>query len=286
MKALLIIFLLLITACQTPTREYTPLTTIVNLTPSVNVTNETNVSFSFPHYLIPVYGELSIYTFYFSGGSSSQFIIFPDNKTMLVNANENDLYRLSGFIKDLGFADVDFLLFTSDRPLYTSGAEKAILKFYPEKVFYNGISIPSSYSIFTNLTKIPYDSSYILGNVIIDFFIPYDDGFGFVDGENDMMVRFRYQFASVLLGTCTNNCENRLKDSILTSDVFIMSHGCGNSFYFLREIKPTKTIHYTDICEKEKTIFSQLNTDLISTDLAIQLSTDGARFNVTKYRFT
>jgi len=273
---LILIAVLFLTACETKT-TYPP-----NITPA-NVTNlnETNTTLiSLPKFLEAKYGDFNIFTFYFDSGATTNFIIFPNNETMLVDINSNDMNSMITYIKDLGFIRVNYIVLTSESEVYSSGAEKAITKLKPSKVYHNGLAVDAVESY--NIEALSADTTIDIGDVKVKFYIPYDDGLGFINNANNLMVRFEYGFNSFLLGSCTGICEERIPESMV-SDVFILNQECETSLYMMRNARPSIIEHADNICEKELNNIEQAGSDDIVNNFIVGMTSDGGELNVVKY---
>jgi len=94
-----------------------------------------------------------------------------------------------------------------------------------------------------------YDSSLDFAEgVITSLIVPYDDGEGYKsdDNENSILVKLTYKNTSFLFtGDCEEDCEIRIGDSNLDSDVLKVGHhgSCKSStMFFLNKVSPMYSV--------------------------------------------
>ena len=275
---------------------------------NATILNETNIAKPISTITIiptPYYGNLTIY-FIDVGQGDSTLIVSPNNKTMLIDGGEkNKGIEIVSFIRNLGINKIDYVLATHADADHIGGLPYINLKLKPELVIDNGLSkdtqIYKEYNNSITNKKIIYiDSQFDFDdNIITSFIVSYDDGLGYSSNHNDnsIILKLDYKNTSFLFtGDCEEECESRIGDSDLDSDVYKIGHHgskTSSSMYLLNKITPKISVisaglgnqyghPHNEVLERLKFI----NSKVYRTDLQgnIIITTDGGSISTMTTR--
>ena len=263
--SLIILSLIFIVACSPQTNPVIKknITNVADVVvEQANITNTTIIEI--PSYTIsPIPslhpGNLTIY-FIDVGQGDRIFIIAPNRETMLIDGGrQNKGPEIVSLIRNLGYNKIDYVVASHPDADHIGGLIYAIPKLKPRIIVDNNLKKDTQtykeyLSTWENSTEIShqavyYDSSLDFAEgVITSLIVPYDDGEGYKsdDNENSILVKLTYKNTSFLFtGDCEEDCEIRIGDSNLDSDVLKVGHhgSCKSStMFFLNKVSPMYSV--------------------------------------------
>jgi competence protein ComEC len=249
----------------------------------------------------------SLYVYFIDVGQGDAiFVVYPSNKTMLVDAGDNGKGRIViDFINDLGFDHVDYLIATHPHADHIGGIDEILSELKVYNYMDNGqFSSSKTYEdVLVEVEKLD-DLNYY--NVLEDIYIEmcnltqtkviapfayrgfYFNGFN----ENSLVVRIKYyDFTLLLTGDCETECEKVLyKHNDVKSTIFKVGHHgskSSNNVDFLRKVNPDvgvimvgKSNRYSHPHKEVFDRFFDFGVDIYRTDTmgSIYIQTNGTDY--------
>lgn len=237
---------------QNNTNTTTATTQTSTLPNATNATANNTLPPPPPSLIIPPFysGNLTAYVINVGQGDSI-FVIGPNNKTMLIDCGPTEAgTKVVQFVRNLGFATIDYLVVSHPHEDHIGGCPLAILKLKPTNIFDNGHSYTTEAyknyaAVWTNHTAIDTDKPFDFDMVYAQFIVPYDDGQGFSSNENDnsVLVKLTYNNVAYLFeGDCESDCEARVINSNLAANILKVGHHgsrTSSSLLFLNAVHPS-----------------------------------------------
>lgn len=249
---------------------------VANIT--TNQTNTTPVITEPPKpILVPVNNSLAVYVIDTSvkGSITATY----NQHSLLINVPGGaDQLRILKIIKNLGIRQLDYLIATNGLEDNIAGFIPILLRTPPKNLIHSGIySSAPSYNqyteIFNESTIVPRDDVFAFGDGIVNLIVPYDDGISFTS-DNSFVVKISYGNTKILITTdCGIDCESRIDDSDLQSQILVSNGGCDSLTYaFLQDVNPELVIFSQQPCQETKarvdslaitTLITQTNGDVV-----------------------
>jgi|GEM_PF-5377863 len=227
---------LMLTACQqnevniSITRNVTTIKNIVN-SPIDNITQNTAL-------LNKTAENISI-SFIDVGPGDAIFIITPNKKFIVIDGGDGThALKFTKYLLSRGVSEIDSVILTNPKAEHVSGINSLFTNFRIDKFFYSGA--PYQATSYKNLiyrvsvideniakylvkTEIPLE----IDGVNITLYPPYNGNFSNNVDENSIIIKVEYgKFSALLLSDCSGNCEYKVIDENLKSDIVkIPYHG-------------------------------------------------------------
>lgn len=256
---------------------------VINQTP-VNTTNTTVVEPPKP-VLVPVPDKFAVYVM--DTETKGSYIITSGKSSILINAQGGfDGLRNLKTIKNLGIANLDKFILTNNEDNNIAGASQIILRAKPLELIHSGIPSTSTYYkqydlLYPNSTIIPSDKFSTLGDMGINYIVPYDDGTQ-LTSDNSVVVKVGYGNTNVLFATdCAIDCESRIDDAKLDAQILVSNGGCNSlSLLFLQKVFPDVVIFSGKPCAEtlERAKSLAIPVLVTSTDGDILITSDGLKY--------
>lgn len=262
-----------------PTNYYPP----KNSTPveAQNTTNSTPPPPPPPPILLPI-NDLGVYILDMNGSS----VITLNGKSILINANA-DTTELIKILKNLGIRNINYLILTNNQDKNIIGASPIILRMKPFNLIHSGQpSISPFYSqytlLFDNETIVPIDTSFKFQDSIISLIVPYDDNQPLTE-DNSLLVKLSYGNFNVLFASdCAVDCESRISDINLKSNIIVSNGGCNSlNYIFLRDTSPDYVVFTGTPCQETYDRVNQLAIPILRTsgDGDVVFNSDGVSYS-------
>ncbi|MBI4029337.1 MAG: hypothetical protein HY376_03145 [Candidatus Blackburnbacteria bacterium] len=257
---------------------------VVNVTDATNVTVEV-VSPLFD-YRIPRIGNATFYFLQLSG--DAVVIIGSFNETILLDTGADTDYRtLVLALRNWGVERIDALVVSRNLPFVSSNIEGLASQFSITKVYHNGLA--EFQQPFSNLKDVvpieavTVDRTIQVGSLQLKLIVPYDDGKGYSQDENQnsILTRITYGKASVLYASgCDFTCEGRVANSDLKAQLLVtaLKGSCdGSTAFFLNKVQPEAAVTMgapcAEVVQRLQTIgIKDFNTN---KDGTLAFTTDG-----------
>lgn len=255
----------------------------VNVTP----TNQTNETIEEQKQVIAPSEDLAIYIL--ETQDLGSYVITQDNKSMLINAQGGlDTLTTIKTISNIGITRLDYFVLTNSYDQNIAGAPAILLREKPFNLIHSGIPSPSlvykQYTeFFPNATILPSDRAILLGDALVSFLVPYDDGQP-LSGDDSFLVKVDYGNFNVLFATdCEIDCESRVKDKQIASKIIVSNGRCDSlSLSFLLEVFPEVVVFSGDnVCKETYDRVYNLGITILETQQKgdIMIHSNGDTYN-------
>ncbi len=135
--------------------------------------------------------------------------------------------------------------------------------------------------LYPNSTIIPNDKFSTLGDIDINYIVPYDDGSA-LTSDNSVVVKLGYGNINTLFATdCAIDCESRIDNSNLNAQILISNGGCNSlSLLFLQQVFPDVVIFSGKPCQETLDRAKSLAIPVLvtPTDGDILITSDGLNY--------
>ena len=244
------------------------------------------------------YGNLTVY-FINVGQGDSIFVLAPNNQTMLIDCGENNKgTEIVSFIRNLGFNKIDILVTTHPDADHIGGCAYVMQKLNASVVYDNGLQKDTEtyreyISQIKNHQLVARDQLIDFNDIYSQFIVGYD-AFGFSDDANDnsVLVKLTYnQIKFLFTGDCSENCEDLVSNSDLSSTILKVGHHgskSSSSMVFLNKVNPeisVISVGENSYGHPTQEVIDRLiykNSKVYRTDIDgnIIITTDGKKYNV------
>ena len=259
-------------------KESSP-TTEQPVQPVNDTANVTNIPPPPKEILLPADG-LGVYLL--DADSKGTSIITLNGKSLLINPNQ-DTIRTLKIVKNLGIANLDYLILTNSDDNNIAGAAPIILRAKPLEIIHSGIPSTSLYyrqylDLFypKNATIVPFDTKIKFGDSTVDIIVPYDDGQPMAS-DSSMVIKLSYgNFNILFTSDCAVDCESRISN--VKTSYLVSNGGCDSlSLFFLKETDPKQITFMGTPCDETlKRVESLAIPHLItSKDGDVVITSDG-----------
>lgn len=290
-----LIFMLLVgcTALQSgyKTIDPTNITSETILSPTNNLSNQTNITI-IPEKPIVIQPRNNSLNLYFLNVYGKATIVQKGQESILINGGEEaDSSQILKTMRDLGIEKLSYIILTNPAPDTIGSLPYIILKAEPSQIYESGLSDNSPtykmvYEIFGNTTIVQHNTLINFDDVYSKIIVPYDDGDGFSQKleDNSLITKLIYDNIKILImGSCGFQCEERIYDEDLSSDIVELSNDCSaTSLLFLQKVNP-KVIIARDICPEVEDRIKNLNIPIYKTkEGSLSISIKNQNFEVIR----
>ncbi len=290
----LILSIILISSCdafiievpQHPVEQNTTKTNTTNTTVVVEEKKEETLGFFYP----VISNNVSIYVLDLEGRS---IIVADKFFSFLIDSGlESDAQKILKNLRNMEITELDYVLLTNSNEKRVGGMPYIIVQASPAKVYETGISSPSSnYKLYKELYNndsitIPTDFLFSFGDVFVRLIVPYDDGGGFSqnDDDNTIVTKLTHGDINILMmSDCQFDCIERLKDESLKSDILIIEGGCDSiTLTFIQQVDPKEVVVTGELCAETKEKLEFMNIPFYETIKKgnLKIESDGEKFKV------
>lgn len=285
---ILLLLLVLLTSCENNyIKQNVGNNPVKNVTDAIeiNSTNNTEIDITTepPNIYLPRKDNLSIYVMDIDGEA---ILLQQDENIILINSGyETDSKRILNNMRKVGIEQANIIIATNTQPKNIGGLPYIILRSEPKIIYDTGFPSISTYHLLNNDTlPITIDQSITLGDLIIKFIVPYDDGLGFSSNlkDNSIITKISYgSFDILFMSDCGQECEERLYPyTNFNADIIKISGDCdANTFSLLQNVKPDIAIYTSNdtLCNEAYDRYDYINIPvLITKEIGdVVITTDG-----------
>lgn len=228
------------------------------------------------------------FSIYFQKIEGNSIIARLNNKSILINGGkDSDSNSILKNLRNIGIEKLDYIIVTNSNIENTGGLPYIILRTSPTKIYDNGIPTPNTEfykEIYPSTTTIEKDTTLIFEDSFVRFIVPYDDGLGISDNQDDNSIIIKliyYDLKVLIMSGCGSICEERISDSELNADILVVSNNCDStSLVFLGKANPDKVLIKKD-CPEIKKRLDYLNIDIYENDDYV-LTSNGSGYEFKK----
>lgn len=230
-------------------------------------------------------GELLKVYYLDVGQGDSEFIIFPNGKTMLIDAGEKDAgAKVCEAIKSLGYSKIDYVVATHPHADHIGGLPEVFNQFEVETVYMpNGVSTSKTYERLLDAIEAEdcavmraMDGVTVIneGNLKAQFVAPVNEDYEDLNNYSAVLKVDYFENSFLFMGDAEKQSELEITADVKADVIKVGHHGSSTASTeeFIKKVKPTYAVievgadnTYGHPHDEVIDLYSKMNTKIFTT---------------------